>query len=163
MLDPWCTVMVTVLAPGAGGEMSMIFGPGLTTAGRRLGSSGGGEAASALDGASTVTGTGTATGTGTTTTGFPTDGEKKGRPRPAALNGWRCEECLLITTGGPPTDPGTAITPRPPPAADPGRTIRTAKPVMRRAGRRRNPRASGASSRDSGEGQVPTNGVDAAG
>ena len=41
MVDPRCTMMSTVLAPGTGGATSMIFGPGLTTTGRPLTSSGG--------------------------------------------------------------------------------------------------------------------------
>src|SRR5437899_7580429 len=62
--------MSTVLAPGAGRATSMIFGPGLTTTGRLMPSSGGeGEAASAFGGGGTATtGTGAANGTGMTST-----------------------------------------------------------------------------------------------
>src|SRR3989442_15938035 len=69
VVDPRCTTMVAVLAPGAGGATSMIFGPGLTTIGRLLTSSDEeGGAASAVGGAgAATTGTGTGNGTGTMT------------------------------------------------------------------------------------------------
>ena len=122
--------MVVVLAPGAGGATSMIFGPGLTTARRLWGSSGeAGGAASGVGRAGTATtGTGTANGTGTTTAPGSANtsgaGTKVSRLGGLTRNPGRCGACGPITTG-------------PPAVADPGSQITTASAITRRVPRRR--------------------------